>query len=676
MNSFRCLSECHWGTYEGGIDISISGKGFDENLKLYFDSNEAINTNVINSNLITATLPEGGADFVDVVIIQNESEVRCEHCFKYTRPFLVNRVTPNNGSIAGNTLITIIGQGFSETTKVKFGDNFSEQIEIIDSSTILLRTPIGNEGFADIIFYEQIVHNNNASLNEITKIENGYLYFQPKNIRGGVTGGPINGTVNVTVLNSKTYAPVENALVIYGINVNSNNLKGYTNSLGQITISAPEVVPGRSITAVPEADYASTTIGRVLASDITLYVIPFPEEITLGPGGEGPQEYGPSTISGTVIFEYEMKIPRNLEPPEEGIERKVCAKVATSRVNLDSIQPAAGEDSLVFLEDPGYKINSRTGEMALYAIAGICEGNTELGYKLIIPGGMGIRHFVYVLPGNSLENQSIIIDTPLDHNLTVELQYSPTFPHEDDDDIFFAAEAPNTNQVELLIDIGPEGIIAPSRELYSKPEQSNLEPDQFYSSFVKSSTIESSFNFDKLPTLSGRISDANNATFNLVVIAGRSQSEEPVYLTLYHPMSTTIKKDIEGTQSEVVIDHLLDIPKLINPERYGYARGNDIIFSVEAGPIPSCHHLYIYDPQNDANVIWWAILPSNQTVFTMPELDLLGLQVLPEDQLLYLQVSSKYIPLFNFSNFTLHSTTNTKKWESWTEDFISFEYIP
>jgi formylglycine-generating enzyme required for sulfatase activity len=63
---------------------------------------------------------------------------------------VVNAVTPNVGTIAGGTTVTISGAYFSGTTAVAFGGTPATQFSIVDSTTLTAVTPAAVAGAVDI----------------------------------------------------------------------------------------------------------------------------------------------------------------------------------------------------------------------------------------------------------------------------------------------------------------------------------------------------------------------------------------------------------------------------------------------------------------------------------------------------------------------------------------------
>ena len=65
-------------------------------------------------------------------------------------PVEIFDITPQRGSIAGGTLVEIIGRGFHEEVEFTFEDRALEVVEVIDAQTVLARTPAHRPGWISL----------------------------------------------------------------------------------------------------------------------------------------------------------------------------------------------------------------------------------------------------------------------------------------------------------------------------------------------------------------------------------------------------------------------------------------------------------------------------------------------------------------------------------------------
>ena len=241
--------------------------------------------------------------------------------FTFVEPLSVGRVSPDRGAIAGNTLITVLGSGFGDAMRVKFGANTARDFKFIDSHTVTCRTPKANAGVVDV----RVERGT-----EFDVLAGGYAYFDPRSISGGLSGGPMVGTLNVTVLSADPNdysAPVAGASVIIGTDP-TTPFQGVTDYRGQITFSDDTLVKAELVTVFKDF-WQSASVSNVNAENLTVFL-----SRTGGgePGNPGGQQGIPaSMITGTVVG---FKSPRPLQPTE-----KLEARVFVAPTSLFATPP-------------------------------------------------------------------------------------------------------------------------------------------------------------------------------------------------------------------------------------------------------------------------------------------------------------------------------------------------
>jgi len=68
-----------------------------------------------------------------------------------TTPPLLTGLAPNNGGVAGATLVTINGAGFTGATAVTFGGTAATAVNVVDNNTITCSSPAKTAGAYDVI---------------------------------------------------------------------------------------------------------------------------------------------------------------------------------------------------------------------------------------------------------------------------------------------------------------------------------------------------------------------------------------------------------------------------------------------------------------------------------------------------------------------------------------------
>ncbi|HBQ16344.1 MAG TPA: hypothetical protein DEF51_36185, partial [Myxococcales bacterium] len=119
-----------------------------------------------------------------------------------------------------------------------------------------------------------------------TVAQDAYSYYDSSDPRsGGLGGGPIEGAINVTVVNAMTGAPVPDAFAIVGEDTATEH-QGLTDSLGQITFSGPDILPPATV-HIAKHCFEKTSVVAFDARDVTVFLVPWMDPMC-GMGGEPP----------------------------------------------------------------------------------------------------------------------------------------------------------------------------------------------------------------------------------------------------------------------------------------------------------------------------------------------------------------------------------------------------
>jgi hypothetical protein len=133
------------GPAAGGTTVTITGTGFTGASAVRFGSTDAASFTVNSATSITAVSPPGTAGTVHVrVITPNGANgaFRTDQ-FKYGNP-TVTAVSPNAGTKAGGTSVTITGSGFAPgmgATTLKFGTKLGSFVECPSTTTCTVVAP-------------------------------------------------------------------------------------------------------------------------------------------------------------------------------------------------------------------------------------------------------------------------------------------------------------------------------------------------------------------------------------------------------------------------------------------------------------------------------------------------------------------------------------------------------
>src|SRR6185369_8946123 len=96
------------------VTVTITGSGFLAGATVTLGGTAATNVNVVGSTSITATTPAHVAGAVSVVVTNTDAKSgTLANGYTYRNPApTVTSITPNTGTTAGGTAVTIAGTGF------------------------------------------------------------------------------------------------------------------------------------------------------------------------------------------------------------------------------------------------------------------------------------------------------------------------------------------------------------------------------------------------------------------------------------------------------------------------------------------------------------------------------------------------------------------------------------
>ncbi len=295
-----------FGSGAGGQLVTLSGEGFAPGLEVGFGALAGTELTIVNAQTATVKTPPGAGGPVDVTIrmaSDHDNKDVLAAGFAYDDKITIGRITPDTGAIAGGTWVTIMGTGFEPGVIVTIGGGPLKDLRVVDRYVIVGRTPPASSGPATV----EVSRSGDKDA-----LPGGFTYFDPRNANGGSSGGPLNGTLNVTVLDNTQGmqgSPVSGALVMLGSDP-TTPFQGLTDARGQITISDPQLVKAQQVT-VSKKGYEAISVSRQESQNLTVYL-----SVNDGEGG-GPPSFPPSAppaiISGKVTG---FKLPRPLTADE------------------------------------------------------------------------------------------------------------------------------------------------------------------------------------------------------------------------------------------------------------------------------------------------------------------------------------------------------------------------
>lgn len=172
--------------------LEITGLGFGNNpslLKVFLTNSTGniyqMKILSVTDNLIKAGIPGGLPGIFDVNVIKTgfgNAIANPPTANDFAYEVYITSITPNSGSIAGGTLITIIGKNFvpdALDTMVTIGNELNQicRIETISSTEIKCRTPPKSPYYAVGVFQEVTVDSKLIIPTNCTSAQNCWFKF-------------------------------------------------------------------------------------------------------------------------------------------------------------------------------------------------------------------------------------------------------------------------------------------------------------------------------------------------------------------------------------------------------------------------------------------------------------------------------------------------------------------
>lgn len=606
------------GPAAGGTVVALAGASIPAGIDLNVGTFAAAAIVVTNENTVQLTTPTGSGGAPSDVWIRETADVENEAVlvggFTFFEPLSIGRVQPERGAIAGNTLVTVLGSGFGDSMTVKFGPNNAKDLKFVDSHTITCRTPKGSVGVVDVRI-ERLAENDT--------LPGGFSYFDPRSISGGLSGGPLVGTLNITVLDSTrgSYgAPVPGATVLLGLDP-TTPFQGTTDQRGQITFSDPSLVKAETITVFKNF-YESATVTGVNAENLTVFIAR-----TGGgePGsGQPPPGVPPSTIAGRVTG---FKSPRPLVSGETLEARVFVAQTSlySGPPFINQLRDKSGEKWRIVTDGADYLVYTGAGLRAVYAILGIANASNQS----FTPIAMGIKRGVTTSPDNPATGKDIIIDIQLDVAVPVTIDSPLTFQGP-------LGPEPGFNRLYSWLELGAEGFV---------PNPNNWNTGTSLRTSVSSASAN--ITFPSFPRL-----DGSNFIF-LNESAGSGS----------YPVSYYFRRQPGDLTQGLTIGPMLPAPNITQP---ALTFTGTISWTTAPGPVPNLHNVQILRPTLAGNVaVWSMVLPGAETQVVVPQIAVDKLNREEAGNQLFVVIFSSRAPKFAYNQWT-YDTLSGVSWSSYT----------
>jgi hypothetical protein len=577
------------GPFAGGNQVVVRGSGFTTDALVFFGDQMAQPSSTVlqDRNSLLVLVPAGQPSTVDVRVQLLTGEATRSNAYTYN-PLLLE---PMSGSIAGGTsvLLTVDGAGFDDAVTVELGGQSCTDLRVITPNQLRCKTPPGAVGLTDVVA-SWPMGDGRAPL----AAKNAFEYLDLTDTdHGGLSGGPIDGTLNVTVVDSIAGLVIPNAFVLLGDALDGPH-QGKTDAHGQITFSGDDV-RGPITVHVAAKCMERASIVSFDAQNVTVHLTPLLDPACAKPGDPptGGRGSAGSLISGELIFPGGNEFSVNswdVIPMPRANEVRV-AYVFTTRVQFDVPNPSPSvsgttarvleQTSPVGVHGYPYRIFARPAGLAVYAISGLERRDTGE----FTPYVMGVRRDVLTSPGKETTGIDIHMDIALDRELQVGFAQLPAS----------TTHGPDQFRVRAHVDLGGQGIIV--REVGTR----SLDE-------VTSFTGGSLFRFFAQPALASSLSDAR-----YLLVAGWYTGD----LEQTAPYTEVRRVGVTQTDQPLLIDDFLALPRARAP--------------LEGAPIPPDRVLHwgvdghppdmfvIKITGGDNLPAWTQLVPGSITQSTIPD---------------------------------------------------------
>jgi hypothetical protein len=618
------------GPFSGGTEVILRGRGFAEGMTIRFDGRmvEPLDVELVDERRVVVSTPPGDPGPATVSVEVGAEQAELADGFRYESL----TVDPPTGSVAGGTYVLINGFGtnFTDGDEVRFGSELLLNVQVLGEQQIAGLTPVGVAGSVDVTV---------SGVAGTVVASDAYTYITTADpFGGGMGGGPIDGTLNVTVIDAYTQDGVDGAFVTVGDPATTPH-RGYANLYGEITFSAPGLVGPVSVTAAA-LDYESSSMVVFDARDVTIFLVPIipPDFGPLPPGRQAGTIFGHILFgSATVVGTPEWGLVPEPRTPTE-FKR---AFVYTTNRDPFSFNPDPGSGGTVDYTTNAtaweFSIIARPAALAVVAVAGLYDPVRDPdGPAGPLPPGafeafaLGTARGVLVGPGEVVENVEVVIDIPLDTAVQIELEDPPPLNTP-------GWVGPIEYDVDAYVDLGGEGVIAlpDAAATFPPGETEHLLP--------------------RLAPLQTSIADAS-----YLIYAGAYSFFETA------PYSVRVVRGVRDLSVPVEVDEFLGTPRATDPAPNGTATAPHLVFAPEGGTGQSTFNIHMLSA-SDGTPLWRIYTRGSE--LTVPLWDLetaAGLPAFPTDPVVWVMYEIT-VPGLTFDQWT-YRHLNSNFWSAYAVD--------
>ena len=609
------------GPFVGGTALTIMGSGFDKKAKVRVGGRgiQVGQSKLLSPTKIVVVTPAGKVGPADVEVSVGSDKVVAKGCFIYDPIYLV----PSSGPIQGGTLVEMYGIGttFKTGMKLQLGGKDFTDVEVVSATKLRAKTPAGSAGWADLS-----AENKGG---KTTVVREAFRYYTSTNpSSGGLGGGPIKGTLTVSVLDGSTRNPIEGAKVVVE-DALTTLFTGTTSATGVLVFSKKNLMGPINVTA-GKLKFETTTIASFDARDVTIFLFPIIPP-SMGPG---PPPKLAGTVEGYVVFGGTTGIGSekwDLVPEPKTGEVKRCYVYGTVSSIGAKVPTAQATATIDYAPTKAkawpFKLAVVPKIQGIYAIAGLYTKTTDT----FVPYAMGVTRGVVVGPGEAVKKVTVLVNAPLTEKIKLTLKDVPT--------------TPIMHKVRVAIDLGADGFIV------------RKETD------AAALGVKKSFLFERNPAFSYKgLIDASYAID--VALDGAGTLEKP-----YVPYVRGTMRSVQPKNNELVMDKFVGAAKLLDPKSSGTLTNNQLTWQ-PTGVSPNLAVTLIVSLKSEP--IWRIISDGQNYAVKLPDPKTMGLKEFPAGQYVVWAQWMVRIPSYNFNKYN-YNHLQSLYWARWSQQQSYFK---
>jgi hypothetical protein len=593
------------GPVAGGTEVALYGEGFADGIEVFFGPVAAPLRAPVEAGRLRVRAPAGAAGPVDVRLRHGSRVATLAGGFTYYDLPRLYRLAPDRGAVAGGTFVTFTGSGFTSASRPFFNGAPAVEVSLVDTTTLTARSPPGAVGPADVV----VLGERGAAY-----LRGAFTYFDPISANGGTSGGRVTGSVNVTVIDGGSGERLAGSFVTLAL-WGTTRYQGLTDRNGQIVFSGPDLL-GRQVVTAAHEGYSAVTVVFFDAENVTLFLNPLSLSMGLAPGPNL------ATIRGVLRSAF-----KGIPSPPEGYRKVVL--VTTTLADRFTPNPTA-PGVVEILRDDGredrpYQLSSRSGDVAVYALAGHMSND---GTRFV-PYFMGIRRYLFVPAEAVVDGVDLTIDAALNATLEARLLHAPPL----------LPDGPNAYRVRVFLELGSDGVVA------------------FFQ--IAESTDEPRVLHEHLPVLSGSVAGSS-----FTVVGGAYNVVEGQE---YSPLTQETVTGLTSVAAPLSIGPLMAIPSAVSPLDAEYLEDGRFAWGLTTPPEPNLQLVYLMQPVGlGLATIWEVIVPGGLREARLPDLAALaGLTGIPPYEVFYWAIVPAQGPAFSIDAFD-YRAFDLRRWRSYS----------